>query len=243
MKNLIILPILLFCGILAAQDIEGSWKLVEMDGQEVTDTETVKIYQDGYFAYGTKETGTNTFVRAAGGEYSMNESTYTETQDFNTADTEKVGSTEEFEAAIQGDELKIWNDDISEVWQKISDEENDLSGNWVITGRKRDGEMRNSTPGARRTIKILGGDRFQWVAFNSDTKEFHGTGGGTYSAENGKYTENIEFFSRDASRVGANLEFDYDVQDGQWHHSGHSSKGDPMYEIWSPYQEAYKKGN
>ncbi|MFD1079838.1 hypothetical protein, partial [Longispora fulva] len=102
------------------------------------------------------------------------------------------------------------------------------------------GELRRSTPGARRTIKILGGDRFQWVAFNSDTGEFFGTGGGRYSAENGKYQENIEFFSRDDSRVGAKLAFDYEVKDGEWHHSGKSSKGDPMYEIWSPYKEAYK---
>src|SRR5690606_19047358 len=104
-----------------------------------------------------------------------------------------------------------------------------------------DGELSKMTPGARRTIKILGGGRFQWVAFNSQTKEFSGTGGGTYNAEDGKYTENIEFFSRDDSRVGASLGFDYEVQDGEWHHSGKSSKGDPIYEIWSPYQEAYLK--
>lgn len=96
------------------------------------------------------------------------------------------------------------------------------------------------TPGDRRTIKILSGDRFQWVAFNSATKEFSGTGGGTYTAGNGKYTENIEFFSRDDSRVGASLEFDYDVKDGKWHHKGKSSKGDDIYEIWSPYEEAYQ---
>jgi hypothetical protein len=127
------------------------------------------------------------------------------------------------------------------TWQNISDKENDLSGNWVITGRQRNGELRRSTPGARRTIKILGGDRFQWVAFNSDTGEFFGTGGGTYTAQNGRYVENIGFFSRDDSRVGAELPFDYEVRDGEWHHSGKSSKGDPMYEIWSPYNEAYKK--
>ena len=79
------------------------------------------------------------------------------------------------------------------------------------------------------------------VAFNSKTKEFYGTGGGEYSAENGKYTENIQFFSRDNSRVGASLGFDFELKDGEWHHSGKSSKGDPIYEIWSPYSEAYSK--
>jgi hypothetical protein len=109
----------------------------------------------------------------------------------------------------------------------------------VITGRERDDEIRRSTPGARRTIKILSGGRFQWVAFNSETKEFSGSGGGTYTAENGKYTENITFFSRDNSRVGASLGFDYEVIDGEWHHSGLSSTGNPIYEIWTPYAIGY----
>jgi hypothetical protein len=50
---------------------------------------------------------------------------------------------------------------------------------------------------------------------------------------NGVYTEVIEFFSRDASRVGAKLEFQGSVRDGDWHHLGLSSRGDPIYEIWS----------
>lgn len=241
MKKLLVLPILFFCGLISAQQFEGSWKLLEKDGQPVTDTETIRIYQDGYFAFGTKETDTDAFIKAGGGEYSV-DGNYTEIYDFHTEKPDLVGEEKNYDYEVEGEKLvlsKSGNEE--EVWQKISDEENDLSGNWVITGRMRDGEIRHSTPGARRTIKILGGDRFQWVAFNSDTKEFYGTGGGTYSAENGKYTENIEFFSRDDSRVGANLEFDYEVKDGEWHHSGKSSKGDPIYEIWSLYEEAHKK--
>jgi hypothetical protein len=126
-----------------------------------------------------------------------------------------------------------------EIWEKISDSKDDLTNNWVITGRKRDNEITRSTPGARRTIKILSGGRFQWVAFNSETKEFMGTGGGTYTAENGTYIEKIEFFSRDDSRVGASLEFNYEVIDGEWHHSGLSSTGNPIYEIWTTYSKAY----
>lgn len=64
--------------------------------------------------------------------------------------------------------------------------------------------------------------------------------GGTYSAVKGIYTENITFFSRDNSRVGAELSFEFAVKNGDWHHSGKSSKGDPIYEIWSPYTKAYK---
>ena len=60
-----------------------------------------------------------------------------------------------------------------------------------------------------------------------------GTGGGTYTTENGKYVENLDFFSRDPNRVGAILEFGFGLKDGDWHHKGKSSKGDPIYEIWS----------
>ena len=242
MKKLLLLPILLFCGIISAQQIEGSWKLVEKDGQQVADIETVRIYQDGYFSSGTKEAATDKFIKAAGGEYSLENGTYTATYDFHTEEPEKIGKEKKYQVKLQGDRLVLSGSGSDrEVWQKVSERDDALNGNWVITGRMRNDEIRRSTPGARRTIKILGGGRFQWVAFNSETKEFSGTGGGTYTAEDGKYVENIEFFSRDDSRVGASLDFDYEVKDGEWHHSGKSSKGDPIYEIWSPYAEAYKK--
>ena len=49
-------------------------------------------------------------------------------------------------------------------------------------------------------------------------------------------TENIEFFSRDDSKAGLSLQFDYDLIDGKWNHKGLSSKGDPIHEIWSVRQ-------
>ena len=212
-----------------------------MNGQFATDEEGYKIYQDGYFSWALKNTQTDAFISAGGGEYNF-ENGLSETYDFYTPNPQLVRGTRNYEVSLSGDELILKEEggDI-EVYKRVSDAENDLSGNWVITGRQRNGELNRSTPGDRRTIKILGGDRFQWVAFNSATGEFFGSGGGTYTAQDGKYTENIEFFSRDDSRVGASLEFDYEVKDGEWHHSGKNSKGDPIYEIWSPYSEAYKK--
>ena len=113
----------------------------------------------------------------------------------------------------------------------------ELQGAWLMSGRVRDGkEQMRDTSGARKTMKLLSGTRFQWIAYNIETKEFSGTGGGTYTTVNGKYTENIEFFSRDDSRVGASLEFDFSLVDGTWNHRGFSSKGDAMHEIWSVRQ-------
>lgn len=241
MKTLFLLSLLLLSGILSAQDPEGAWELSEHNGKEITDMEVVQIFQDGYFANGAKVIEGDKFHSAKGGEFTIDGDQFTVVQDFNTKNPELVGKEINFTIKQEGDRLVI-SDPINEyVWEKISDEENDLTGNWVITGRERNGEMNMRTPGDRRTVKIIGGGRFQWIAFNSATGEFSGTGGGSYTAEDGKYSENIEFFSRDNSRVGASLEFDFEVKDGKWHHRGKSSKGDPIYEVWSPYKEAYNK--
>ena len=63
----------------------------------------------------------------------------------------------------------------------------------------------------------------------------------TNAQKNGTYTEQIEFFSRDNSRVGAKLNFQYEIIENEWHHSGMSSKGAPIYEIWSPRIMPQKK--
>ncbi len=231
----------LFCGILFAQEPEGAYKLITNNGEQVTDMEVVKIFQDGYFSVGSKLIDGNKFHSARGGEFRIADGKFIEVQDFNTENPEFVGKEIYYDITQEGDKITISDPIDTWVWERISNEKDDLTRNWVITGRQRNGEISRSTPGDRRTIKILSGGRFQWVAFNSATQQFNGTGGGTYTTENGKYTENIEFFSRDDSRVGARLGFDFEVKDGEWHHSGKSSKGDDIYEIWSPYKEAYKK--
>jgi hypothetical protein len=91
--------------------------------------------------------------------------------------------------------------------------------------------------GTRQTYKMLTGTKFQWVAIDPGKKQFSGTGGGSYTFKDGKYTENIEFFSRDNTRVGASLSFDGKLEDGNWHHSGLSSKGAKIYEVWSRVKE------
>lgn len=247
MKKILILPLLFVMGTVIGQTLEGAWKLTHQNGKEVTEKTVVKIFQDGYFSYGSKESSTNKFLGAGGGEFSLRDNYYTETFDFNTEEEDLIGITVEYSLDMVDGKIvtsveKGGKADV-QIWSKISDTKDDLTRNWVFTGRQRDGEISRSTPGARRTVKILSGGHFQWIAFNSETKQFSGTGGGTYTAEDGKYVENIEFFSRDDSRVGASLEFNYKVIDGEWHHSGMSSTGSPIYEIWSKYADAYTKPN
>ena len=102
-----------------------------------------------------------------------------------------------------------------------------------MSGRYRDGKKQTrSIDRPRKTMKLLSGKRFQWIAYNTETKQFMGTGGGTYTTKDGVYSENIEFFSRDNSKAGLKLQFDFEIIDDEWNHKGFSSKGDPLHEIW-----------
>lgn len=144
------------------------------------------------------------------------------TYEFDTADPSRVGTSRTVAMA-----------DATKGWKRLdSGKPGALEGAWVMTGRVRDGQASTRKPGARRTMKILSGTRFQWIAYNVETKEFFGTGGGTYTTDDGKYTETIEFFSRDDARAGRSLEFRYDLREGVWHHIGKSTAGEPMHEIW-----------
>lgn len=241
MKSLFTLICTLFLTSAFAQNIEGAWQLTHENGEMLTNNEVIAIYQDGYFAVGAKEARTNKFLYAYGGEYNFSRRSYSEKQDFNTQHPQHIGKSKDFRANLNEDQLELVSGEKTQTWQRLSNQKDALTRNWVITGRERDGQMNTMTPGDRRTVKILSGGRFQWIAFNSATKEFSGTGGGTYTAQNGVYTENINFFSRDDSRVGASLQFQFEVKNGKWHHSGKSSTGNPIYEIWSPYEETYKK--
>jgi len=210
----------------AQTSLLGAWERMIDD-----ETKAVSIVADKYFSvafYKDQE-----FVSTFGGRWeSIADDQVRIHYEWHTAEPENVGSSQDISISVSGDEL------ISDgnSWVRIDDgTPGVLNDAWLMTGRKRDGvgEMQIREIGPRKTMKILSGTRFQWIAYNSDTGQFSGTGGGTYSTVDGVYTENIEFFSRDNSRVGASLPFQYDLQDGGWHHSGKSSRGDPIYEVWS----------
>ena len=140
----------------------------------------------------------------------------------------------EFNSNFEKDGLKQMELQSSKKWKLLSTRPQELKGKWLMAGRMTDqGERRRDTSGPRKTMKFLLDGFFQWIAFNTDTFQFFGSGGGYYTTESGNYTEHIEYFSRDNSRVGARLPFQYELKGSDWHHQGFSSKGDPMHEIWS----------
>lgn len=217
------------------QDILGAWQLehTSEDGNSVTNT---IIFAEGYFASTWYETGSGTFLRTNGGSWEMNDGKILAKLEFDSETPERVGT--DFTIDISLDKDIITFIETKQQWKRLDNgTPGALQGAWLMSGRKRDGEIQTrDTSRSRKTMKILSGTSFQWIAYDTATKEFKGTGGGTYTTIDGKYTENIEFFSRDNTRVGSSLEFNYELIDGAWHHSGKSSKGKPLYEIWSTRQ-------
>jgi hypothetical protein len=211
--------------------VEGAWSYQDKDGFQ-----SVLILADGHYALTTYDLAGKTFVSTRGGKYRADGNRLMETVEFNTADLQQVGTEQStFQLDPRNPELLIMKD--TRLTRIDNGTPGKLAGAWVITGRMAPDGMRKMTPGARRTMKILSGTRFQWIAYNVETKEFSGTGGGTYTTVDGKYTENIEFFSRDNSRVGASLSFDFAIEGTAWRHKGLSSKGDPIDEQWSRRSE------
>ncbi|MFT7033816.1 MAG: hypothetical protein ACJA2S_002324 [Cyclobacteriaceae bacterium] len=211
---------------------QGAWTTSYFnDKNEEVTISTIVI--DGYMAEAFYNKDAKKFDRTLGGSWNIEENNFNLTFEFDTGDSTMVGKTGSLAFKLKNDKITFKGDD--NIWTRIDDgKPGALAGAYLITGRKRDGEISKRTPGARKTMKILSGTRFQWIAYNTETAKFSGTGGGTYTTIDGKYVENIEFFSKDGNRVGASLPFEYEIVDGEWHHSGLSSKGAPIYEIWTP---------
>ncbi|MEJ1237945.1 membrane or secreted protein [Chryseolinea sp. T2] len=208
-------------------ELVGAWET----GSDVKKT---KIYSEQFFAVSVYSTETKKFVSTTGGRWRKNENEIIETIEFDSESPQNVGTERKVGYTLQAGKLTLTVNGKSEQWARVDDgTPGKLPGAWIITGRMNDGKMTQMNPGARRTMKILSGTRFQWIAYNVETKEFSGTGGGTSTTENGKYREHILFFSRDDNRVGSDLQFDFSMENGDWRHRGLSSKGDPIDEVWS----------
>tara|TARA_R110002051_G_scaffold325867_1_gene432572 strand:+ start:110795 stop:111508 length:714 start_codon:yes stop_codon:yes gene_type:complete len=237
MKISTLLLVFLFgCFCSTAQSIIGAWErdYANDNGDALKNT---IIFTDGHQVSTTYEAKTGKFISTTGGSYTLSGDTFIEMVEFDTEDTERVGTEVVHKVALNDEKIRFTA--TGEEFKRIDDGTlGKLQGAWLMSGRVVDGKkQQRATDGPRKTMKILSGTRFQWIAYNTETKQFMGTGGGTYTTVDGVYVENIGFFSRDNSRVGASLDFKFELKDGDWHHSGLSSKGDPINEIWSLREE------
>jgi hypothetical protein len=211
-----------------ADSLSGAWQMNDNNGMQVI------LVADGYFTYTAYDKEGKKFILTRGGSFSLNNNKLTVQYEFDSKTKEQVGQSATYQISINGNKLTININEREESWERIGDGKSGLSGLWKITARKQGDSLQPiHQTGTRKTVKILSSTRFQWVAIDPGTKSFMGTGGGTYTFKDGKYTENIEFFSRDSSRVGSSLSFNGKLENGDWHHSGLSSRGDPIYEVWS----------
>ena len=206
----------------------GAWHL------QAEGTIQVLLFMDGYFTHTTYEKATKRFTQTRGGTYRLQKDKLTVHYEFDTQNKEQVGQAVDYTVTFNKGQLVTTVQGGDQAWNRLDNGQAPLAGLWTITSRKQNGELQPiHQTGTRKTVKILTGDRFQWAAIDPGTKQFMGTGGGTYTFKEGKYTEQIEFFSRDSNRVGSALTFDGRLENGDWHHSGLSSKGEPIYEVWS----------
>lgn len=212
----------------AQPKITGAWQA----GTE--ENLMVMIVADKFYSVAVYNQKDKSYIGTYGGTFRIEKYEFIYVNEFNTLNKEDIGVEVRSAFQLKGNAMKLETYD----FKRLDDgKPGQLAGAWLITGRVTGNGMQTMTPGARKTMKILSGTRFQWIAYNSETKEFFGTGGGTYTTENGKYTETIEVFSRDNNRVGAKLEFDFSFVDGNWRHSGKSSTGQPIDEIWTQRQK------
>ncbi|MDT7828631.1 hypothetical protein RQM65_08140 [Pricia sp. S334] len=193
----------------------------------------LKIGKD-YFIHSAYGTSPPKFIKTVGGFHTLGDDLLKVDLEFNSNHDENGLTELAIPILVKNKKLVLPMDgELEFVKQEPVNQA--LDGAWLFATRGPDkGQERRGDENPRKTLKWLQDGRFQWIAYNTDTREFFGTGGGSYTSDNGKYVENIDYFSRDDSRVGATLDFDYELKNGDWHHSGKNSKGEPLYEIWAP---------
>lgn len=211
------------------EQIRGAWKI------KTGDQENIAVFQDGYCSFSEFDISAKKFINTKGGPYTIKDNILTVKLDFNADEGKDVGKTISSKVSLSAGKLVTVFNGVKQEWQQIDKGNDHLAGCWRINGRLQGDEMHPMEDGPRKTLKLLSSTRFQWFAINTATGGFFGTGGGTYTNENGKYTEHIEFFSRDGSKVGNKLSFDERVEGDIWHHSGFSSTGTPIRETWIRY--------
>ena len=178
------------------------------------------ILDNEYIVISKFKSDSGNFISTLGGYYQLNEGVYEINLEFNSN--------------YEQDSIESLSIAKTSKWKNISKENNTLKGKWVMSGRYNNGEFRTrNTALPRKTMKVLIDGFFQWIAFNTETFKFSGSGGGEYETVDGKYIEIIQYFSRDDSRVGAELDFNYEIKNKDWYHTGLSSKGKPINEVWS----------
>lgn len=210
----------------AQKSLEGSWSNTQ---GEVT---TWILVTEQIVSLTQFETNSHKLIATYGGTYRAKGKILEILQEWNSQDSLQVGQKKAISYQIKKGQLLL-NQQVFNP--KDHGESGKMKGAWIIVGNFS-GDVMSRRPSPffpRRTMKIHTGKAFQWIAYNVQTKQFFGTGGGYYSTQGNTYTEEIVFFTKASSSIGKKLPFEFQLQDGIWRHKGQKSTGGPMDEAWS----------
>ena len=219
---------------LTSADLQGAWQFGPNENR------TVMIKAGNVFSVATYNIPEKKFMSSYGGTWRIEGDKLIQKIEWNSKDTSEVGKDITLNVSLKKNKLSVAQK--KETWDRMDDgKPGQLAGAWIISGNySNDVVQRRANPFfPRRTMKLLSGTRFQWIAYNVKTKKFDNTGGGTYTTINGKYSETIEFFTKTSESVGKTLQFDFSIDKNDWRHKGQKSTGGPMDECWTK-RETYE---
>ena len=232
--NLLLLTVFFNPNTLTGQWVNGVYEKTEKND---TSTQTSRlIIKDSYFILTIFNSAPASFNYTVGGILTTEGKNFIVNLEFNSAIAKDSLKTLKGTFQLKGNRCMVIFDNGKKLdLEKVTNEDQNFEGAFLMAGRVTDqGESRRRIDVPRITMKMLLDGHFQWIAFNKETFEFSGTGGGKYIADKtGAYIEQIEFFSRNSGRVGAKLPFKYNIKGNDWFHQGNSSNGEPMHEIWT----------
>ena len=236
--NLLLVSVFYNPNPLSGQWVNGVYEKTEKND---TSTQTSRLMiNDSYFILTIFNSAPASFNYTVGGILTTEGKNFTVNLEFNSAIAKDSLKTLKGTFQLKGNRcMVIFDNGIKLDLEKVTKEDQNFEGAFLMAGRVTDqGESRRRIDVPRITMKMLIDGYFQWIAFNRETFEFSGTGGGRYIADNtGACIEQIEFFFRNSSRVGAKLPFKYNIKGNDWFHQGNSSAGEPMHEIWTKRPE------
>ncbi len=206
----------------------GAW------GKEDNNLKYVLIFTEDVFSLSSYNIVEKKFNFSVGGKYSQSRTTITLQYEWNSKDSTQAGVAQKVALVLKKGKLQIEN--LADGLEKL--EENDkgeLSGSWIISGSYVNNVVsKRANPFyPRRTMKVLSGNYFHWISYNVVTNKFFDAGGGTYTSDNGKYAETIEYFTKTTASIGKKLDFEFSIENGDWRHKGQKSTGGPLDECWT----------
>jgi len=134
---------------------------------------------------------------------------------------------------------------IDELWQRVETKSEDdsngkLIGTWNLISYKEPFDLIwRKYPDFVGYIKVITSTHFAWTKYNREGDEIIAIGGGTYSINNGHYTETINYhYPPRPEVIEINAEFDWKLENHTWYHFGEIEDGnqiDFVREIWTRY--------